>query len=83
MIAGMIADEAVMIWKKARVTTVSRDDCIKRVVKTIAMWNNKNRIPEVRENLQFQGQLNKLLDLKPKPRGRGGKEEEKGRTFLL
>ena len=53
MIAGMIADEAVMIWKKARVPTVSRDDYIKRVVKTIDMWNNKNRTPEFRKNLQF------------------------------
>ena len=38
MIAGMIADEVVIIWKKARIPTVSRDDCIKRVVKTIDMW---------------------------------------------
>lgn len=68
----LIANELVLLWKKARVPTVPFDDCIKRISAAIDLWGNSSRHPEKRDNADFQGKLNALLDLTPKPSGRGG-----------
>lgn len=70
-IAVIITDEILPIWNKAKVPTASRDHCIERVRKAIDKWYDWQK-----HRYQSFPDLEKILDLKPKPPGRGGNEEK-------
>ena len=44
-------------------------------MEAIDFWLNQNKRPEKRLTAEYQAKLEKLLDLKPKPDGRGGNEK--------
>ena len=71
-LSKLITNDVVLLWNKARVPTASLDNCIKRVQSAIDWWNNSSRKAKQRDTDAFQNKLNELLDLAPKPSGRGG-----------
>lgn len=74
-LATTIASEVKLLWDKARIPTIPENRCSKRIVEAIDMWMNENRQPEKRLADDFQAKLEQLMDLKPKPSGRGGNED--------
>ena len=78
-LARLIANDVILLWQKARVPTAALDKCITRVQAAIDFWSNTSRNPNQRETTLFREKLDALLDLTPKPNGRGGdkkREEE-------
>ena len=78
-LARLIANDVILLWQKARVPTAALDKCITRVQAAIDFWSNTSRNPNQRETTLFKEKLDALLDLTPKPNGRGGdkkREEE-------
>lgn len=67
-----IANKLVVLWQKARVPTVSLKEICDRVCEAIDFWNNSSKKPKSRDSDRFSERLNALLDLAPKPKGRGG-----------
>ena len=74
-LASYIAAELIQIWNKARIPTVPVNGCNKRVVAAIELWYKHKNRPEKRLLDDFQKKLDQLLDLAPKPNGRGGNEK--------
>ena len=69
-LSKLITNDAILLWNKARVPTASLYNCIKRVQSAIDWWSNSFRKTKQRE--MFQKKIGELLDLAPKPSGRGG-----------
>ena len=74
-LAKCLSKEIISVWKCASVPTATLDNVSKRVAETINMWNGKNRSFDSTMGKEFQDEFDKLLDIKPKPKGRGGNEE--------
>lgn len=75
-VALMITNEVAKIWEKAGIPTTSRNNCYKLVMTVIKGWQKLNRTPRKRLSTKFQTSLDSLLDLAPKPKGRGGRKNE-------
>ena len=74
-LAKCLSKEITYVWKCASIPTATLDNCSRRVVENINMWNDKNRSFDNTMGEEFQDELDKLLDIKSKPKGRGGNEE--------
>ncbi len=74
-LAKIITSEVTNIWNRACVPTTSYDNCVRKVVEAITLWKcNHNPADLARDD--FQTKLDKLLDLKPKLRGKTTTEAE-------
>ena len=71
-LAKVIATIVKQIWDKARIPTLPIDGCVKRVTAAIDFWTNSSHRPQKRLTAEFQSKLDELLDIAPKPPGRGG-----------
>lgn len=65
---NLVVDECLVFWKKARIPTRDRADCIKQFYKKYEIWRNleksKNRENSHKNNVkQFEKDLDKLFDI--------------------
>ena len=75
-LAKQIASEVTVIWHRARVPTAVEKNCVKQVMESINLWKSIHNPGEMASNSVFQKQLDNLLDLKPRLRGKVSEEKQ-------
>ena len=73
-LAKVISIEVIAIWERARVPTVSKKNCHRKIHEFILEWKKHHNPGEVSD--KFVNKLNSLMDLKPKLKGKPTEEAE-------
>ena len=73
-LASEIVKEVKDIWDKARIPTVAVNNCQRKVMGVIEKWKSFHNPGEITN--EYSEQLQQLLDLAPKPRGKSTEEAQ-------
>lgn len=67
--AHLVIDECLIFWRKARIPTRDRSDCVKKLMKVHEKWINLKKsskrkgVTQIRKENMFEEEMNNLFDI--------------------